>query len=239
VGPWSDLYALGATITKAITFETPPKANDRVFDDPWVPLAVRAELRAIYSAGFLASIDRAMAVRIENRWKDAGEWLGALRGDATAAVTPATARTHSTQPANDPPPASVHYVEKTGSRIPWAIAAFAAVVILSLVIWANISPSSSTSTGGPDTAVDWTLRPASEEISVVEPVVFSEKDKESVNLYRKMVDLGDVGGIFQLATCYERGIGVANDKNVAIELYRKGAAAGDENSIQALKRLGK
>ena len=78
VGPWSDLYALGGTLCKAITFETPPKANDRAFDDPWVPLTERVGLRAAYSAGFLEGIDRALAMRIESRWKDAGEWLAAL-----------------------------------------------------------------------------------------------------------------------------------------------------------------
>lgn len=39
VGPWSDLYALGATLVKAITFETLPKAADRVMGDPWKALA--------------------------------------------------------------------------------------------------------------------------------------------------------------------------------------------------------
>ena len=36
VGPWSDLYALAATIVKAITGDAPPKANDRAFDDPFI-----------------------------------------------------------------------------------------------------------------------------------------------------------------------------------------------------------
>jgi len=79
VGPWSDLYALGGTFCKAITGNAPPKANDRAFDDPWVPLANRMDLRARYSAGFLEGIDRAMAVRIEDRWEDAGKWLIDLR----------------------------------------------------------------------------------------------------------------------------------------------------------------
>ncbi|MEO0016737.1 MAG: hypothetical protein RLZZ522_20, partial [Verrucomicrobiota bacterium] len=34
VGPWSDLYALGGTLHKALTGDAPPKATDRAFDDP-------------------------------------------------------------------------------------------------------------------------------------------------------------------------------------------------------------
>jgi serine/threonine protein kinase len=39
IGPWSDLYALGATLVKTMTGEAPPKTNDRSFGDPWLPLA--------------------------------------------------------------------------------------------------------------------------------------------------------------------------------------------------------
>ena len=83
VGPWSDLYALGGTLCKAMTGEALPKANDRVFDDPWQMLALRHELRGDHSAGFLKSIDRAVALHPRDRWQEAGEWQLAL--DAYAA----------------------------------------------------------------------------------------------------------------------------------------------------------
>lgn len=78
VGPWSDLYALGATMVKAITGEALPKANDRVFDDPWQSLSVRQEFLHDYSVGVLDSIDRALALQPRDRWQDAGQWLAAL-----------------------------------------------------------------------------------------------------------------------------------------------------------------
>jgi formylglycine-generating enzyme required for sulfatase activity len=78
VGPWSDLYALGGTLVKAITGETLPKANDRVFDDPWQAMADREELLSVFSPGFLQSLDRALALHPRDRWQDAGEWLEAL-----------------------------------------------------------------------------------------------------------------------------------------------------------------
>jgi serine/threonine protein kinase len=85
IGPWSDLYALGATLAKVITGEGPPKATDRAFDDPWPPLAQRQEWTVRYSTALLESIDRAMAVRIEDRFQDAGEWMAALENQTTLA----------------------------------------------------------------------------------------------------------------------------------------------------------
>jgi serine/threonine protein kinase len=75
VGPWSDLYALGGTVFKAITFETPPKVNDRALEDSLISLACREELLEHYSKHLLAGVDRAMAVRVEKRWQSAEAWL--------------------------------------------------------------------------------------------------------------------------------------------------------------------
>jgi formylglycine-generating enzyme required for sulfatase activity/predicted Ser/Thr protein kinase len=85
VGPWSDLYALGATLVKAMTGSAPPKINDRTMGDRWQPLSGRAELTGSFTAGFLTAVDRSLRLPVEERWQDAGEWLTALR--STAAVS--------------------------------------------------------------------------------------------------------------------------------------------------------
>ena len=64
-GPWTDVYALAAVVYWAITGATPPSSVGRLMSDSFVPLAEGAAGR--YSAGFLAAIDRALAVRPEQR----------------------------------------------------------------------------------------------------------------------------------------------------------------------------
>jgi formylglycine-generating enzyme required for sulfatase activity len=82
VGPWSDLYALGGTLVKAITGEAPPRAMDRMRKDPHQPLAERVELRSQFTQGFLHGIDKSLEVEEDNRWQNAEEWLEALQRKA-------------------------------------------------------------------------------------------------------------------------------------------------------------
>lgn len=99
VGPWTDLYSLGATLAKAITFETPPKAADRMMGDPWKGLAASPQ-EASFSAWFLEAIDSSMAVDPSHRWQDAGEWKDFLLNGGT--------HTQAEVPKSTPPPIPIH-----------------------------------------------------------------------------------------------------------------------------------
>jgi formylglycine-generating enzyme required for sulfatase activity len=74
IGPWSDLYALGASIEKILTGEAPPKAADRVIDDPRKSLCGNPKWNQLYSAEFLSSIDKALSVKPTQRWQSSDEW---------------------------------------------------------------------------------------------------------------------------------------------------------------------
>jgi hypothetical protein len=64
-GAWTDVYALAAVVYYAVTGKTPPTSVGRLMNDNYVPMAEAGAGR--YSAGFLAAVDRALAVRPEQR----------------------------------------------------------------------------------------------------------------------------------------------------------------------------
>lgn len=64
-GPWTDVYALAAMIHFGITRRTPPPSVGRLVNDGYEPLVKAAAGR--YSERFLAAVDRALAVRPEQR----------------------------------------------------------------------------------------------------------------------------------------------------------------------------
>lgn len=80
IGPWTDIYSLGACFYYLITHLYPPKADLRMLAgaDPYTPLAGRADLEALYGASFLKAIDRALELRIRDRWLSAAEWRSAI-----------------------------------------------------------------------------------------------------------------------------------------------------------------
>jgi len=82
LGPASDLYALAASLYHLISGVLPANgdarlaARDQNQADPCAPLAGTI---AGYPAGFLASIDRAMAVHPDDRIASAGAWLSLVQ----------------------------------------------------------------------------------------------------------------------------------------------------------------
>ncbi|HEV7577828.1 MAG TPA: protein kinase [Caldimonas sp.] len=80
-GPWTDLYALAATVYAAITGSDPEPAADRLANDRLRPLSVVAA--GLYSPRFLAAIDAAMAVQPKQRPANHVQFR-ALMGDIEA-----------------------------------------------------------------------------------------------------------------------------------------------------------
>ncbi len=78
MGPWTDLYALGATFHYLITGNVPPASHKREQADTSPTLAEQDELRAHYHPSLLSSIDRATRPLPHERYQCAEEWLAAL-----------------------------------------------------------------------------------------------------------------------------------------------------------------
>ena len=79
-GPWSDIYALAATLYHAITGKRPPDSPSRGVKDELIP--ARAAALSSYRPGFLAAIDKALSLDIDKRPQSVAEWRGALLAPA-------------------------------------------------------------------------------------------------------------------------------------------------------------
>lgn len=78
LGPWTDIYAVGASMRSCLELKTPVPAQDRVRQDTLVP-AVK-EFKQKFPNHLLKAIDWAMALQPENRPQSVAELLKALAG---------------------------------------------------------------------------------------------------------------------------------------------------------------
>ena len=72
MGPWTDIYALGAVMCRAITGEKPTVASDRIMEDDFLWLSHRGLTG--FDEKFLAAVDWALRVRPEERPQHIVEW---------------------------------------------------------------------------------------------------------------------------------------------------------------------
>lgn len=92
-GPWTDVYALCATMYQGITGEKPQESTIRGMallhhePDPYKPLS-RLGIKS-YTPAFLQTIDRALMLRIYDRPQTLDDFLGMLKGEIGLSDLPA------------------------------------------------------------------------------------------------------------------------------------------------------
>jgi WD40 repeat protein/serine/threonine protein kinase len=75
-GPWTDIYALGATLYHTVTGKRPQDAPSRMVKDELIP--AREAALSSYRAGFLKAIDKALVLNVEGRPQSIPAWRGDL-----------------------------------------------------------------------------------------------------------------------------------------------------------------
>lgn len=176
IGPWTDVYALAATLFWLVTGEEPPRAADRTPGDVRRTLERLGAMR--YSRMLLDAIEAGMCQAQEARSDWFASWADACRrgaapasviDDLLPAIVPGPAATQPVDAAAMDPvaPASVRRPAARGAArsrrgaIPvfWMAGAAVAAVVIALLLRPPAPPVPSEPPAATAAAFDWTPKP--------------------------------------------------------------------------------
>jgi len=150
-GPWTDIYALAATLYHGIAGKAPPDSVDRIRRDPMVP-AVQAGTGR-YSEEFLAAIDAGLKVDERERPQNATQWRDLFGGLVAPTITTPPVSISQPQPISQPAPSVRPSIEpapplaaRAGSRGKAMMVAGVAVVLIGGGVAAALSMGGSSAT---------------------------------------------------------------------------------------------
>ena len=119
-GPWTDLYAVGATLFRAVSGHRPEEATLRISDDRMV--STEASATGSYRPSFLAAIDMCLRAKIGERPQSVAQ----LRSVLFAESKPRVGRVQAPRVYRANPPAILHRLNAQQ----WAIVAAVLVAVM-------------------------------------------------------------------------------------------------------------
>ena len=143
-GPWTDVYAMAATVYYTLTGKLPPVATDRVVEDTisWDEPGLKA-----LSAQALEALQKAMVISAKNRMQsmeelEKGLYSTAVKPEPAPAPQPVQEAQPEPQPTPEPAPQAKaepkpEAGKKSGKKLWIAAAAVIAIVLCGALIWAN------------------------------------------------------------------------------------------------------
>jgi serine/threonine protein kinase len=253
-GPWTDLYALGATLYHCIAGQAPPESPDRIAalqDESRDPLKPARDVGAgRYSRELLDIIDWMLAPAAKDRPQSSDEVLQRLQpASAKPAAEPAMHRTVLLATPKDPPPPRPEDPPPTRDQIEafrlCQKRAEAGDPSAQYELGMMYSYGRGTKRDGAQALV-WLEKAATHGhlvaqsrlgIMLARGAGVKKDEAAAARWLRRAAEQGDIAAQFNLGIMYAHGVGVTQDIAQAMQWYRQAADQGHAGALSNLEVL--